>query len=937
MNRLVMLLVSTGLLLLAAVQLALGASGDELLKELGGDRQEFIRKGSTTDGSRINVPGAESGANLKRLLEKASEQEGQAPEQPMAQKGKIALRAEAGDGFAQLTWSVSSGGSLKSPLRFTVLYGTEPGRLDKRVEVDNATSFKLRELKNNQIYYVQINGQTKDRSITFYSDEEQVIPLSDENLTSLLERSFTRKPPTLQERVEADPFRRELKQFGYEFFKNSRATAASLENLPVGQEYVIGPGDTLRLDIWGSFQGRHELSVDRNGEILIPKVGVVKVWGLSFAQARDVIGKAISRYFRGYDFNLTLGKLRTIQIYVVGAVESPGAYAVSSLASVVDALAAAGGPTKSGTLRSIRVMRGDKLVQEIDCYDMLLSGDRSKDIRLENSDTIFVPVIGPVVAVAGEVKRAAIYEMKGATTLQDALAMAGGIARSADRGRIQVERIQGDNSLVVLDLKTAKDGVDAAVLATPVQDRDMVKVYPILPSARQVVSLHGNVGRPGDYQYRPGMRVTDLIPDHELLLPDTYLEAAEITRLIPPDYHREVISFSLRRALAGNPADNLELREQDSLKVFSRWEMQEKPVVAVNGQVVNPGVYSHFPNMTVRDLLTAAGSLKRNALLQNAELTRVTVKEGEAVSTHLFVDLEKVLAGDTQQNLTLQPDDTLIVRGVVNWLDANDRFVTLKGEVRYPGIYSIAKGERLVSVIRRAGGYADKAFLPGAKFTRKSVQELQQKRMDEVIARTEKDIIQKQGELASVASSKEEMEATRASLDGLLKGLDRLKGVKAEGRMVMRVAQPDELEKSPYNIELQGGDVLDIPQTPSVVSVIGEVYNQTNLVYLPEKTVSYYLKRAGGPSRNADEDEMYLIKADGSVYSRQQSTFGIRWDEEARSWTMGSFLANRVEPGDTLVVPQKLERIAWMRNIKDITTIVSQIALTAGTVFLWFK
>ena len=241
------------------------------------------------------------------------------------------------------------------------------------------------------------------------------------------------------------------------------------------------------------------------------------------------------------------------------------------------------------------------------------------------------------------------------------------------------------------------------------------------------------------------------------------------------------------------------------------------------------------------------------------------------------------------------------------------------------------------SVITRAGGYSDKAYLLGAKFTRRSVRENQQKRMNEMVIRTEKDILQKQGELASLASSKEELEATKASLDGLLKSLDNLKLLKAEGRIVIRLAALPELEKSAYDLALEGGDNLFIPTRSSVVNIMGEVFNPTAMVYMPGKTLSYYLAKSGGATHNAEEDEMYVVKADGTVFSKQQSSFGIRWNDDTRSWNSGSFTTSNLDPGDTVVVPQKLDRVAWLRTIKDITTIISQIALTAGTVMIGLR
>lgn len=845
---------------------------------------------------------------------------------------RVALKIEAGDGLAALSWNTTDMPQKAADvqLKYTILFGTESGRPSRKIDVGTATSYKLRGLKNNQLYFVQVQGGSKDKKVFVSSGEERFMPLAEEESGSPLERSFARNSVTLQDKIEAQPVKRRLRQFGYDFFRNSQATTASVDTLPVGSDYIIGPGDSLRIDLWGALQARYDANVDRNGEIAIPKVGSVKVWGLSYAQAKEAINKAISRIYKNYDLNVTLGRLRTIQVFVVGEVKAPGTYRVSSLATAINALAAAGGPSFTGSLRKINLLREGKVVQQIDLYDMFLTGDRSKDVRLENGDTLYVPVIGPVVAVAGEVKRPGIYELREKAMLPQVLAMAGGITAAGDTGRIQVERIDGNSARIVLDYEPKGKSLDGDLAGVEMRDRDMVKVFPVNEAVRQVVTLKGNVVRPGEYQFRAGMKVTDLIPSFAMLLPDSYLEVAEVTRLVLPDLHREILSVSLKKALNGDAKENIPLQEQDTVKVFSRWEMQEKPTVSINGQVVNPGTYEYYPRMTVRDLVTAAGSLKRNAYLDSAELTRITIENGKAKATRLDIDLGKALGGDPQQNVTLQPDDALIVRGIENWLEVSDRFVTLKGEVKFPGVYSITKGERLSSVIARAGGYSDKAYLKGARFTRESVREMQQKRMDEVIALTEKDITEKQGELASLASSREELEATKAALEGLLKGLDKLRMVKAEGRVVIHLAPLGELQKSAYDLELQGGDVLSIPQTPSVVNVMGQVYNQTTLVYMPAKNVGYYLQKAGGPTRNAEESEMYLIKADGSVVSRQQSSSAIRWDDDSRSWTFGGFMSATMDPGDTLVIPQKLERIAWMREIKDITQILANVALTAG-------
>lgn len=858
------------------------------------------------------------------------------PQKKMA----VILKAEPGDGLVKLSWRAVnfSPQALEQQVRFVVRYGIESKKPIRTIQLGSLDNYVLRGLTNLQPHFIDVVALNREQQTIVKSEEMRVTPLPAEEAGSRIEKSFARKNLTLMDKFDPEPFRRELKQFGYEFFRNSLQLTSVVDTLPAGADYLLGPGDALQLSVWGAVNARYELVIDRNGEIVIPKVGSVRVWGLTIDQAKTEVNTAISRYFRNYEFNLTLGKLRSIQVFIVGEVETPGSYPISSLATVINALASAGGPTLNGSLRKIQVSRGDKLVGQVDLYDMLLSGDRSKDMRLQSGDTIFVPIIGPVAAVAGEVRRPSIYELKGRTTLPELIAMAGGIAASGYKGRIQVERMADNRSRIALDYEPNGGTLEASLAAVEVQDRDMVKVFPMQDAMRQIVSLKGNVVRPGEYQLRTGMRLADLIPSSQELLPESYLDSVEITRLTPPDYRRELITVSLRRALSGSEADNVLLQEQDTVKVFSRWEMEERPRVAVNGAVMNPGAYDYYPGMSVRDLVTAAGSPKRFAYLERAELSRIAISNEKARSSRVQLDLGKALAGDPAHNLALQSDDVLIVRSVTDWIDATDKFVRLKGEVRFPGVYSVARGEKLSEVIARAGGFTDKAYLKGARFLRRSVREIQQKRMDEIIFRTEKDIMQKQAAVSTTATSREEIEGTRSSLDAMMKHLEKLKGMKAEGRIVISLKPLEELPKTSYDLDLEGGDELEIPPRPSAVNVLGQVYNPTSFVYLQEKPdINAYLQLAGGATNDAEQSEMYVIRADGSVYSRQQSSFGIKWSDEGRRWQFGSFLSTALEPGDTLVVPQKIERIAWMREIKDLTQILANVALTAGTVLIGLK
>jgi len=334
--------------------------------------------------------------------------------------------------------------------------------------------------------------------------------------------------------------------------------------------------------------------------------------------------------------------------------------------------------------------------------------------------------------------------------------------------------------------------------------------------------------------------------------------------------------------------------------------------------------------MRIRDLLIFAGNPRLTAYLNDAELTRLKITESSVSSYPISINLAEALKGNPQHNIPLEPHDELTVRKIPNWADENDRYITLKGEFVFPGTYPIFKGEKLSSVIRRAGGFSPKAHLKGAKFTRSSVRELQQKRMDEFVASTEMDINSKMSEMASSASSAEELAANKASIEGIRRSLQLLKSAKAEGRMVIQLSQPETFSGSPYDIEILGGDTLEVPQRTNSVSVLGRVTNPTNFVYTEGKSVGDYLDLAGGITQDSHDDEMYVIRADGSVFSHQQySAFG--------SLVGGGFLGERIDSGDAIIVPQKFEKTAWMRNLKDITTIISQIAISAGTVFLGLR
>lgn len=716
-----------------------------------------------------------------------------------------------------------------------------------------------------------------------------------------------------------------LTQFGYSFFRPEVLPLTPTMDIPVGPDYVLGVGDRINLTLWGSLDGTYELEVNRSGEVVLPRVGTVKLAGVRYGELQQVIRASLAKVFKDFQLNVNMGKLRLINVYLVGEVTTPGEYTLSSLATLLNALAAAGGPTKSGSLRSIQIKRGGGVAETVDLYDFFLKGDKGRDIRLHAGDTIFVPTIGPVAGIAGAVRRPAIYELKGEKSLKDLLVLADGINPGAYLQRIQLSRVDAHSKKVVTDFNldpgSAGKSVDELTSAIALQDLDMVNVFSIDSTLRNYVKLEGYVLRPGNYAIHAGMHVSRLLAGDNLL-PEYYRESGQITRRSPPDLHPEVFFFNVGKALTGDPAHDLLLQEFDKVQIFSRWEMEDIPKVRINGEVQKPGEYRLFQNMTVRDLLLQAGNLKLTAYLKNAELTRVNKAGDSVTSFSTNINMAEAMQGNPRDNMVLQPFDELNIRKIPNWAEETERYITLKGEFVFPGLYPIYKGEQLSSVIRRAGGFTDKAYLPGAKFTREQIRVMQQKRMDEITTRTEIDLTKKQSELASTAASKEELEATKAALEGMLRTLAILKNAKAEGRMVIRLAPEEALRKSEYNFEVVGGDVLEVPNDPKVVSVMGQVYNPTSFLHLAANNVKDYLAKAGGATRDAEKDDIYVIKADGAVVSRQMSSGGFLG--------FGGFMSSRPDSGDTIVVPQRLERIAWMREIKDISFIFGQLALTAG-------
>jgi len=645
---------------------------------------------------------------------------------------------------------------------------------------------------------------------------------------SPLEQAFLRSPspPPTETVRRAAPMGpvifRDLTQFGYETLRGLLPTLTPAATLALSPDYALGPGDSLILYVWNipgtALYDSATLVVDRTGSVFVPRVGSVPLQGLTLAQAQEVLRRRLARYYSGFELRLALAELRAISVYVVGEVARPGAFSISPFSTVLDGLFAAGGPTKMGTLRSIRLTRNGRTVGAIDLYEFLLRGEQNIGPTLQAGDTIFVPPIGPVAAVAGEVKRPAIYELHPGTSVGALIAMAGGPLPTAQLDRVQVERVQGAAGKVILDLPlgVGRGGEESELL----RDGDLVTVFPAQDRLQNAVTLEGFVRTPGQYGWKPGMRLSDLLKP-EALLPEAYRNQVEIIR-IKPDFTREVIPVDLRDLWSSNPSPS-----------------------------------------PARDVI-------------------------------------------------LQPLDRITVQSEV----VGPMRVTLSGEVKRPGTYFIAKGERLSSAIRRAGGLTDKAYPRAAVFTRESVRNKEREQVQEFVRLQEERIV---AEFSAVAAAGEQAAPLRESLEQRRALLRVMADRAVVGRVPLRLTDLDQFEGTESDITLEDGDMLHVPMRPSTILVMGSVRNPTAVLHQPGMPTEYYIERAGGLSKDADRDEVFILKADGSSF---------------RGYTK----VRELEPGDAVLAPFSTEpKYRPLPLWRDIATIMGQFALTITSLTVLFR
>jgi protein involved in polysaccharide export with SLBB domain len=722
---------------------------------------------------------------------------------------------------------------------------------------------------------------------------------------------------------QAIPDDTKLERFGAALFRNSAAASdKSPLSVPVGSDYVLGPGDELVIDYWGTSTQHIQRSVDREGRVSIPEAGSVVVAGRSLGEVQQTIQKMLSRELRGITVDVTLGKLRTVRVYVVGDVKKPAAYDISSLSTALSALIAAGGPTDTGSYRTVKHYRGKALVEEVDLYDLMLKGVSSGEVHIESGDSILVPPIGPQVTVAGKVRRPAIYELRNEQTLDQILDLAGGVPVTGELSRIKVERTQAHERKEMLSINLPSGAsvqvADDAFKRFHIQDGDVVTVLPILSYSNRAVYLEGHVFRPGKFPYKDGFKVTDLIASYDDILPEP-ADRAEIVRLHQPDFTPVVLPFNLRDVLSKR-VEAPSLEPFDTVRVFGRYDT-DAPKVSIFGEVFHPGEYPLSDRMTAADLLRMSGGFKRSAYQLAADLTSYSVIDGDHVDLeHREVAINKALAGEADTDVVLKAGDVLTIRQIGGWKDIGGA-IAVTGEVMHPGQYGIQRGERLSSILKRAGGFSNEAYPYAAILDRAQVREAAAKSREELVTKVQAQEISgtptgsnSSSRTAATSAAAEERERQQL--------ISKLKQIQPSGRMLIHISQPvEKWENTPFDVEVRPGDTLFIPKRPNFVMVGGQVYNPVAITYSPGKHAGWYLKQAGGPNSLANKKEIFVVRANGTVVGRNSG-----------EWWSGDVLHTTLQAGDTIFVPEKGAGAGLFKNLNQTISLLSGAAVAVSVI-----
>ncbi|MGA9884336.1 MAG: SLBB domain-containing protein [Candidatus Acidiferrales bacterium] len=741
------------------------------------------------------------------------------------------------------------------------------------------------------------------------------------------------QPPTEFQLMVANSVGRMLPIYGSSLFRQPPSTFAPLLNVPVPANYVIGPGDELYVQIWGQINVELRASVDRDGAIYIPKVGSVTVAGVHYKDLNEFLRQQIARIYRNFDVAVTLGRLRSIDVYVTGDARAPGRYTISSLSTLVNAVFATGGPSSAGSMRHIELKRDGTLIADFDLYDLLLKGDKSNDVQLLPGDVIYIPPVGPQIAVSGSVNVPAIYELRNnRDSLADAIALAGGLNEVADATRLTIERIDKHEVRSVVEYSVGQ------AASEQVKGGDIIHILSIVPRFDNAVTLRGNVANPGRYPWHQGMRIRDLIPNKEMLLTREYWRAENnlvngtATDYGPTPQQRQRMGPQGRPENRNNSGSTMP-DEQGQTPVQSEndnanWNAPSDYRAPTEEGTQPPSSQTAGTSATQTRITSSRlrNEVKLVAPEINWDYAVIQRLDPVDLSTRLipFSLRKAVLEDDPAANLALEPGDIVTIfsqKDIAVPQTEQTIFVRVEGEVKVPGVYRVKHGQTLQDLLRLAGGLTPNAYLYGAQFTRESARVDQQAALDRTASQMEEQVQERS--IANARSNPDQTAALSAQSAAQEALVRELRSAKATGRVVLALTPAANAVAAVPPIFLEDGDSLFVPPKSQIVSVVGTVFNQSSFVYRKGATVAYYLQEVGNGSGNADIKHVLLVRANGSVLSGSVPEYGW-WHKNVRSLP--------VQPGDTIVIPPKLQVGGVGKAIRDWATVAAQVSVAAAVI-----
>ncbi len=684
--------------------------------------------------------------------------------------------------------------------------------------------------------------------------------------------------------------------YGHQIFNTQSLTFEPNENIATPQNYRLGPGDEVIIDIWGNSEDHLRQTISPEGSIMIEQIGPVFLNGMTIADANKHIKSAFSKKYAGMtdaetQIQVTLGQVRTIQVDIMGEVATPGTFMMSPFSSVFHALYRAGGINDIGSLRNIQVLRNGKKIAGVDIYQYLFEGKSAGNIRLQEGDVIIVPPYEQLVNIDGNVKRPMFYEIKPGETIQTLIDYSGGFTGDAYSGMVRLTRQSGEGSELY--------NIDREEFASyRLKDGDILTIGTVIDQYANQVELKGAVYRPGTFAIGKGLStVKDLITKADGLTEDAYTERALLYRE-GPELQLEVMSLDLNAILKGTKPD-VALKKNDLLVISSFAEIQQQGTLSIQGEVAMPGTYPFAENMSLEDLILQAGGLLDGASTARVDISRRIVNPTSATPTeqlseNFTVSVIGGLAHNEGEKFILKPYDMVQVRKSPGYAD--QELVELKGEILFSGNYAIEKrNERLSSLISRAGGLIEGAYVKGAQLTRKLTEE-EYKIRQETLRMAMSNSQAGQGD--SIALSKIDV------ADHYSVGIDLEKALAYPG--------------STYDVVVKAGDVLFVPEQQSTVKIAGDVMFPNTVVYVPGKKLKYYVEQAGGYGQRAKKGKAFIVYMNGSVAKAKRNT--------------------PIEPGCQIIVPTKPNTggTDWTK-ILAFATSFSSVATMAATITNIFK